>query len=292
MLTKPHSIILRALTKPFTFAFASTNVALMTALPASADNQDLWNKSDSTSITCKDFDAFSTPEGVLTNNVWNKHAAEDDAWSQCLEKRRLGEQIQYGWSWSWPMNRRVIYSQPQIKIGASPWAPTPKFDNSFPLEIAELKKLTIEHSLEINTNGDHNIATTLWLISEPYTGNSPKPSIIVAEIMIWTYATQGHFSPAGKKQAEVRIGTGIWEVWYHKDWDDKSGVNENRWINVTFRAKNDSKSATIPALKLLEHAIDSDFISDNLYIADIELGNEIMSGSGNAWVKKFTVDYR
>ncbi|WP_353413911.1 hypothetical protein [Arenicella sp. 4NH20-0111] len=46
------------------------------------------------------------------------------------------------------------------------------------------------------------------------------------------------------------------------------------------------------ALKLLERAIDSDFISDDIYIADIELGNEIMSGSGNAWVKKFTVDYR
>ena len=148
-----------------------------------------WLKPDSITISCEEYFNVKTKHGILTNNVWNKQAAKTDSWSQCLEKRLIDDETQFGWSWSWPFGRSVIYSQPQIKIGASPWAPEPKFDSSFPLKISSLKKLNISHDIEVSTNGNHNTAITMWLITEPYKGKEPNHSVISAEIMIWTYST-------------------------------------------------------------------------------------------------------
>ncbi len=178
-------------------------IFILALLLLSCQNKDrdaaMWVKPESTTIHCGEYYNVNTELGIINNNVWNKHAAEEDTWSQCLEKRVVGGEIQFGWSWSWPSNRRVIYAYPQIKVGASPWVPEPKFDHSFPLKILDLKALDISHEIEVSTNGDHNTATTMWLVKEPYKGKQVNSSIIAAEVMIWTYATKGHFNPAGKK---------------------------------------------------------------------------------------------
>lgn len=115
--------------------------------------------------------------------------------------------------------------------------------------------------------------------------------MLAAEIMLWTHATAGHLNPAGRKLNEITIGDQVWEVWYQQDWEDKSGVNDNKWVYISFRAKHSAMTFNIPALELLHYAIQQDLISDQLYIADVELGNEIMSGAGITWVKAFNVDY-
>ena len=252
----------------------------------------VWVKPESITISCNDYYNVQTKQGVLNNNVWNKQAAKNDTWTQCLEKRIVEGSIQFGWSWSWPIGgERVIYSYPQIKVGSSPWAPEPKFDSSFPLKISDLKKLDISHDIEISTNGQHNTATTMWLITEPYEGSMPNPSVIAAEIMIWTYSTEEHFDPAGRKSGELTIGDTTWEVWHKENWVDQSGVNENKWVYVSFRTTKPSMKANIPALELLNYAIQKRLISEEWYIADVELGNEIMSGAGFTWVKTFNVIY-
>ncbi|NVK56797.1 MAG: glycoside hydrolase family 12 [Alteromonadaceae bacterium] len=255
------------------------------------NQNNLWIKPGTDIISCDDYYTAKTDQGILTNNVWNKHAAKNDDWRQCLLKKTVDGKVEYGWSWSWPFGRKVIYAQPQIKIGSSPWQPEPKFDNAFPLKIADLKRLEISHHTDVSTNGDHNTALTMWLTSKKYTGAKPNKSVIAAEIMIWTYFTDGHFNPAGQKHSEIEIKGSTWEVWYQQDWNDKSGVNDNRWVNVSFRAKTPSLSVKVPALELLNYAVQKRLIADSLFIADVELGNEIMNGAGITWVKDFRVLY-
>ena len=248
-----------------------------------------WIKPDSFTISCEDYFSQQTNLGILNNNVWNKQAAKENARSQCIEKREVNGITQYGWSWTWPANRRVIYSYPQIKIGASPWAPEPKFDNRFPLEILSLKTLNISYNVETITNGEHNLATTMWLTNKPYSGNKPDPSVIAAEFMIWTYTTKNHFNPAGEKYSEIKIGNTLWEVWFNKNWSDTSGVNDNKWAYLTFKSDQSFLKADFNALKMLEYAIQEKLIDADLFIADVELGNEVMSGSGMTWIKEFNV---
>lgn len=119
---------------------------------------------------------------------------------------------------------------------------------------------------------------------------APAPESIVAELMIWTYSTAKHFSPAGKKIEELHLDGRDWEVWLDRQWGDVSGANSNKWVYLTYRAKQHSLHTQFNAGKLLAHAVDTGLLSPDHFVADVELGNEIMSGSGVAWVKSFSVD--
>lgn len=248
-----------------------------------------WQKPASVTLGCEDYQQITLAQGILYNNVWNKHADTTGTGTQCLESREIDGAMEYGWSWDWPRGKRVIYGYPQIKTGTSPWAPNPDFDPRFPAKIASLKEMTLTFATETSTDGIHNLAASMWLTTEPMIATEPDASVIATEIMIWTYATKGHFNPAGKKVAEISLDEHTWEVWADKNWTDASGINDNTWTYLTFRAKEHSLSAHIDLLKLLDYAADKQFISRDLYIADLELGNEIMSGSGVTWVKEFSL---
>lgn len=241
-------------------------------------------------LGCGDYLAIPTANGILFNNVWNKHAAGTDKWTQCLEQRTVNGTVQYGWSWNWPRGRQVIYAYPQIKLGASPWAPEPAMDTRFPVKISTLKRFEVSYEVETTSDGDHNLATSMWLTKSPVKDGKPEPSAITTEVMIWTYSTKEHFNPAGKKHGTIKTGDSEWEVWLEKNWKDVSGQNRNRWVYLTFRAKTHSLKAEIDIRKLLDYAIAEQIITSDLYVADVELGNEIMSGSGVTWVHSFQIE--
>ena len=57
---------------------------LLTAI-SQADQSADWTKDEETLISCEEYVSYEIPQGILTNNVWNKHAAHSDDWSQCLK---------------------------------------------------------------------------------------------------------------------------------------------------------------------------------------------------------------
>lgn len=205
------------------------------------------------------------------------------------KKKTVGDSTIYGWSWSWPYGKRAIYGYPQIKVGSSPWDPEPTFDERFPIAISQLENLNISFDVETRSNGNYNLATSMWLIIEPNQSSKSNKSNIAAEIMFWTYATAGQFNPAGQKYGEVLLAGEWWEIWYEKNWSDASLVNKNRWVYISFKSKKNALKTKINALEHLRYAIQEKLISENLLITDIELGNEVMSGEGTTWVKDFKI---
>jgi hypothetical protein len=271
----------------FTFLIIAGNLALIACDKESVE-EVAWVKPVTQTISCDDYYSEITPNGTLYNNVWNKHAAQKLSWSQCLEKNSSSGL--YGWSWVWPTKKNnAIYAYPQIKLGTSPWAPTPNLYPEFPLDHSLINSLVIEHELDIQSNGEHNVATSLWLTNTKEIGNTPNPSAILAELMIWSYATPNHMNPAGTHTESFEIGSQTWEVWVDKNWSDTSGVNNNKWVYITFRAKNPSLKAKFDLIDFIDYVVEHQILPNNFYIADIELGTEIMSGSGLLWVKQFNV---
>lgn len=267
------------------------------------DNSTISNKiteSNSDTLGCGDYFSELSDVGVFVNNVWNKHAAEDFDWQQCINKKIVPNTAQYGWSWQWPSNQNigfwqtlfaqnVIYAYPQVRVGRSPWDPLPVIDERFPLSVNNTANLNVSYEVETVTNGQHNLATTMWIVNSPEKITEANPSSIVAEFMIWTYATAKHFEPAGRKYGEVKIDNIEWEVWTDKNWKDPSGVHPNKWISLSFRSKANKLKAEFDLINLISYSIKEELLPPNLYIADVELGNEIMSGSGYTWVKSFKV---
>jgi hypothetical protein len=136
---------------------------------------------------------------------------------------------------------------------------------------------------------DSIFATSIWLTNTSAIGPTQNPSVIVAELMIWTYASAHHMNPAGRHVDNFRVAGQQWEVWVDQQWGDASGVNKNTWAYLTFRAKLPSLTASFDALQFVRYGIDKKLFSAKAYIADVEVGTEIMRGSGLAWVKRFDV---
>lgn len=246
-------------------------------------------------ISCEDYAAESTNLGLMVNNVWNKHAAasvpEGNA-RQCIIKQTRDEVIVYGWLWDWPRSPRAVFAQPQIKLGASPWDPSMSFGNDFPIRVAEVRSAELSHGLSVISNGNYNVATTMWLTDRPIDSHSEltldqRKQAIVAELMIWTYYTADQFKPGGKKLHTAIIGGHEWEYWYKEQWSDVSKRNENNWRYITFRLTEPSLEVDVDLAKLLEFARQREAIDEQWFIADLELGTEVMGGQGFASLEHF-----
>lgn len=234
-------------------------------------------------LTCEDFDAVVSGDGVVFNNVWNKQAAGELDWSQCLV-REDGEG-RYGWTWDWPTDPQAVFAYPQIRYGVSPWSPDPRFGDDMPVQLSAIERFSVSHKLDIEWDGNFNVATSLWLGE----GAEPKSEAIRAEVMIWTFYTPGLWPPAGKKQGTVALGGGEWEIWLNRDWYDVSGVNENRWTYLTFRNTSPSLDVEIDVAALLAYGVEQGYLDAKWYAYDLETGQEIMGGTGSTLVERFDV---
>jgi hypothetical protein len=242
-------------------------------------------------FTCEGYGSHNTPMGDLQNNIWNAHSAAKFDWTQCLAMRTIDANTQYGWYWQWPKEGDKVYAQPQITLGNSPWLKHNQTKLGYPISVNQLEKLDIDYSLDILSDGELNLATTLWLTDSDTISTEIDKSTIAAEVMIWTYASDDFYGdPAGEKVAEIIVDGFEWEVWLHKNWHDRSAKNDNNWIYLAFRTRQPLMQIKFDAAQMLHYAIEQKFITADLYIADIQLGTEIMSGTGQVWLNHYVVD--
>ena len=239
-------------------------------------------------LTCVDYAQVSTNIGTLTNNVWNRQAAGSFAYSQCLTARNRNTSPQYGWSWSWPTNSGSVFSYPEVVLGWKPWNGGQTTVPSLPIRVNAINNFSWSYAVEVHTTGIHDIATSMWLTSNGATSNNVDTSHLTTEFMIWSdgYA----FSPAGNMVGQVGINGVNYEVWSDPNQTDASGQNSNVWKYVAYRMTSPQLSVTLDIKAILNDAVSRGLVTAADYVSDIELGTEVMSGSGNLWVDSLTLN--
>ena len=247
-----------------------------------------WIVPDIEELNCDAWAEVPHQGAVYFNNVWNVQAAGDFPWTQCIV-RDPADSERLGFQWKWPGSGSDIYAQPQAKIGMSPWDPVPRLDDRFPVGIKTIEAMRVATEVEVVGPSQYNVVTTLWLTNSPAIISEPKPGSIVAEVMIWTYATAGHLSPAGTKIGSVVHNGAAWDIWLDESWHDVSGENDNRWIYVAFVSRDPRFSAEFDPVALLRSEPLKALNFDDAYIADIELGAEVMRGEALLWIDQFEV---
>lgn len=230
--------------------------------------------------------------GELLNNAWNVGAVGSFAWSQCLQEKRLGTVVQErGWTWRWPDNGTQVYSYPSIAIGAKPWAPGPGNDSRFPRRIADTPRLLLSYEVETTASGNVNLAASIWFTRTASAPAVPVVADISTEIMVWSDYTPALISTTGPvtERGQITVDGRAWRVFAAENWGDASGGTAHRWTFIVYAAVVPTRTLAVDARRFIDDAIARGLLNPSHAVANVELGNEISSGSGTTWVRSFSV---
>ncbi|HUO97207.1 MAG TPA: hypothetical protein VMU01_00980 [Rhizomicrobium sp.] len=216
---------------------------------------------------------------AFVNNTWNKQAA-GNGFRQRVFLEDAGGRIIGGWQWRAP--RQIIpavISQPQIVCGDKPWDPASGLRRDFPFRAAD-RHLVVDFDAGLRAAGSYNMSFTLWAVS----GLPASRSNITHEIMIWN--VDSGQPRAGEKIGTVAAGGMPFEVYVEKNHRDDSGSVAFTWTYVAFIAEKPLLKGTLDTGVLTGYLIRRGLLTPDAYLTSLELGNEVLEGSGTVEIRK------
>jgi hypothetical protein len=227
---------------------------------------------------------------VLYNNVWNKGVAIGPYFQEVFTG--ADERGAFtGWDWKWPQGNQVA-TYPEIQFGDSPWVgatglvpgSTIGLVPGFPYQV-RTRSMSVTFDFEVKATGRYDMAFDAWAISK-----LPNVSANIShEIMIWNVNNMTFDWSWAKSLGNFEIDGTVFDVYYRLNHGDASGGSKVQWTFVAFVSKNPVFKATWNIDAFLDFLIEKGRLSTSNYICNLEVGNEIMGGSGITKLREFSV---
>lgn len=250
-------------------ACSQSTVPTPTATPSPVD----------TLLTCEDHARIRVGDFVLHNNVWNKGDRTD--YTQCVFAQSDVYPTTFGWRWDWPGTGRQIKAYPEVMLGDSPWDNEPP-TGQLPLPVSE-SDIVVTYDASIEASGNWNVALEMWLTNDP----TPTEQNITDEVMIWV-AEQG-LVPGPPTYAIVTIDDVKYSLHVAQGHGDESGGSAATWSYIAFYAREPQLSGTLNLRKFLDTLVENGIIEQDRYVASLELGTEVASGTGEFILSMYAV---
>ena len=230
----------------------------------------------------KDFD--STVVGGrfrLLNNVWNKGASTGRHRQKIFVNDDNGKTL-FGWAWKWRDSSGVA-TYPEVQVGQSPWNGEAAPDSGFPFQ-AGTKKLVVNYDIALEASGSYNLAFEFWAISAV----PASKATITHEVMIWIAGER--LGAAGTLVGNTTIAGNVFSIFQEKNHGDSSGANQNTWTIVSLLADKPILHGPLDIGQIIEFLLENGYLKPSLFIANLELGNEIQRGSGTTIIRDYAVN--
>jgi hypothetical protein len=213
----------------------------------------------------------------LTNNTWG--APPDETLTSDVYLSTNGS---FGWRWDrtdpkvMPGNNGVQPLFPNVRIGGSPW--TKSNSPYFPIQLNQVKSLTFftAYNYPDAPTGQYNLAYDMFLTDTGIPGSSP---VRKAEVMIWLHGT--FTQPSYTYKGNFTDGYNTYALY--------SWMMPDNFLYCSFIMKG-------PIQLQAQHKADAKKLMDSLnldpgwYITGIELGSEIVNGTGKIEISKLVVN--
>ena len=225
---------------------------------------------------CGDWDTLTDSDLVYQNNVWGKGDIAD--YEQCLLTRSLDGAIEYGWRWRWPKGNGQVKSYPEVIYGQKPWD-SESSTSALPAPIEAIRELSIAYAVELSAEGTYNLAYDIWVTST----DPPTPDTITHEVMIWmdrTFESQPRRFHAG----EVVVDDIAYDLYLRPAFHAGSGADY-----IAFVSQEPRFSGVVDVAAFLSYLVDHNHIPAGHYVAAVELGNEVIEGTGELWLQQYQV---
>ena len=234
---------------------------------------------DSIETFCSDGDELTSPGFRYENNVWGKGDITD--YEQCLLRRIVAGGTQYGWRWRWPLAEGSVKAYPEVIYGHKPlghYPLRPPTTSDLPRQISSINQLQVNYEVELTASGEYNLAFEMWVTSS----NPPITETITHEIMIWVDRT---FEPDLPEflVAEVTIDGVTYDLYI----DPGTHIGDKY---IAFASHPTQLSGTLNFEKFLAYLIDHGHLPTNHYVTSVELGNEVIQGTGELWLRNLQIN--
>ena len=226
--------------------------------------------------------AFAIIDGryKVLSNPWNKGATSGRYRQKIFVKEDRGQHI-FGWVWKW-RNSTGVATYPEVLVGHSPWQGEVSPNSGFPFQIGT-KRLYVDYDLTTSASGAYNLAFEFWTVS----GLPVAKDRITSEVMIWVAGEQ--LGAAGNVVGKVTLGGNTYTIFQNKSHGDISGANSNKWSIISLVLDGTLFKARLDVSEIIDYLAKNGFLNPSDHVADFELGNEVMRGSGMTVVRKFDV---
>jgi len=213
------------------------------------------------------------------NNVWNAGTlayGSDYTITSLVNTADLTSGTTFYWSFPVVTDfTQAIRAYPELIFGPAPLAGGEKptdIPGTLPVQLSTITDASIDYdvSFDGNTSG-FNVTYDIWLTDKPNGG----PSSITNEVMIWIH--KGDVKPYGDLVGTYSDGNNTANI-YH------SGT----YTAVVF--DQDSTSGTIDLDGLFDVLVGLGIVSRDEYIGSIELGSEVVSGSGSLSIHNLDIN--
>ena len=218
-----------------------------------------------------------------SNNVWGKGNIRD--YSQCV----LRSGTRYGWRRDWPEGTGFnVKAYPGVIYGHKPWrnyTTTP----DLPVRVSDIDTMTVDYDVDLTAQGRYNLAFVIYITSS----NPPGPATITHEIMIWMARTEHYDPAAGAFLIDTVSIDGITYDYYsvpHFNPDPGAGFAPEGYDFHAFASQANHLTAELYIDKFLDYLVAGGHIPADEYLASIELGNEVIWGTGELWLDGYRVE--
>lgn len=213
------------------------------------------------------------------NNVWNSNGLVENR-DFFIESTTNPSNMSRGttFTWTFPVTTQSgapVRAYPEIIFGPAPMGGGQKASDVggvFPLQVSSLASLDINYDVSITGNrSGFNVAFDIWLTNAP---GASGAAAVTNEIMIWAHT--GDF-PAFGTVVGTYVQDGVTFTIYHMD------------KYTAFVANTDQFKATIDFAAMLDKLIALGIVSPNEYLASVELGSEVFSGTGSLTIHNLDI---
>lgn len=187
----------------------------------------------------------------------------------------------FGWEWKWTeSNSEKPLGYPEVIFGKKPWA-SQSTCSELPIIIADINKCDAKIDIDTKACGKYNVALDIWItdceLSSEHT--------IACEVMVWL---RSEIMKPNLIDGKAVIPDSQLAATFHE------GFAQDGWPCYTFvldssKAASDSINQEIKLKPLLDFLLEQNKITDDQFLASIELGNEIYYGEGKTVLNDFSV---
>jgi len=216
----------------------------------------------------------------LFSNPWNRGATSGRYRQKIFVKEDNGKPV-FGWVWRWRDSTGVA-TYPEIQAGFSPWNGEAAPESGFPF-LAGTKKLVVDYDIAMQASGSYNLAFEFWVVS----ALPPRKETITHEVMIWIGGEA--LGAAGSEVAKTTIGGVEFSVILKKNHGDSSGEHQNTWTIISLLADRPLLHGPLDVGAIIDYLLANRYLDRKLYIANLELGNEVKRGSGTTVIRNYAV---